>query len=41
MTATLDFIKKIGSLVRFYRLSCNMEPEAAVVSYEGMCHGDL
>ena len=41
MTATLDMIKKIGSLVRFYRLSCNMEPEAAIVSYEGMCHGDL
>ena len=37
MDATLGVLKTIGQSVRFYRLSCNMEPEAAHVAYEGIC----
>ena len=37
MAATLDVLKSIGQSVKLYQLSCNMEPEAAHVSYEGMC----
>ncbi|MDO4804111.1 MAG: hypothetical protein Q4A32_04750 [Lachnospiraceae bacterium] len=33
---TLDLVGKMGSRVKLYRLGCNMEPEAARVSYEGM-----
>ena len=33
---TLDLIGKIGGGVKLYRLGCNMEDEAAFVSFEGM-----
>jgi len=33
---TLSLIEKLGSTVALYSLSCNMEPEAAIVAYEGM-----
>ncbi|MDO4804362.1 MAG: hypothetical protein Q4A32_06045 [Lachnospiraceae bacterium] len=33
---TLDLVGRMGSRVKLYRLGCNMEPEAAWVSYEGM-----
>ena len=32
----LETLDKTGSAVSFYELGCNMEPEAAMVSYEGM-----
>lgn len=32
----LQMINKMSDHVRFYRLRCNMEPEAAQVAYEGM-----
>lgn len=33
---TLDLIGKLGSLTRLYRLGCNMEAEAAHVSFEAL-----
>ena len=33
---TLDLLAKMTKTVKFYRLACNMDPEAAVVSYNGM-----
>lgn len=36
MLQTLDLIDKMQGKVRFYRLACNMDPEAARVSFEGM-----
>ena len=33
---TLGFVSKLGKLVPIYKLGCNMEDEAAIVSYEGM-----
>lgn len=33
---TLALIDKLGSLVELYRLSCNMDQEAAVVAFQGM-----
>lgn len=38
MLKTLELIGKLGEACRLYRLGCNMEPEAALVSYEGMSH---
>ena len=35
-TASLDILAGVMSSVRFYRLGCNMSPQAAVVSYSGM-----
>ncbi len=32
----LNFLSKAVKTVPFYRLSCNMEPEAAVIAYKGM-----
>ena len=32
----MDLIDRLTKNVEFYKLSCNMEPEAAIVSYEGM-----
>lgn len=32
----LDLIDQLSQKVRFYRLSCTMDPQAAVVAYEGM-----
>lgn len=36
LVATLKTLEKIGNQVSLYRLSCNMENEAAWVSYRGM-----
>lgn len=36
MRKTLELLKQAGNLLRFYRLRCNMEPEAARVAFEGM-----
>ncbi len=33
---TLELIKKLAQSVRFYRLACNMDPEAAKVAFKGM-----
>ena len=37
MIELLELIEKLLGKVPIYRLFCNMEPEAADVSYEGMC----
>lgn len=34
----LDLLKALTERVALYRLGCNMDPEAAIVSYEGMNH---
>ena len=36
LVRTLRLLDKVSAGVRFYRLSCNMEPEAAKVAYEMM-----
>lgn len=36
MPAYLDLIDRLSRKVRFYRLSCTMDQQAAVVAYEGM-----
>ena len=36
MQKTMQLVKQLGNCVRFYRLFCNMEPEAAMVSWNGM-----
>lgn len=36
MSKTLSLIRRLGEQVRFYRLRCNMDPEAALVAREGM-----
>ena len=36
MQKTMALIRSLGDRVRFYRLFCNMEPEAALVSRSGM-----
>lgn len=36
MDAVMQMAAEIGRLTKLYRLSCNMEPEAALVSYRGM-----
>ena len=33
---TMTLVRTLGDCVRFYRLFCNMEPEAALVSWNGM-----
>lgn len=33
---TMELIDRLIEAVPIYRLSCNMEPEAAKVAYEGM-----
>ena len=33
---TMELIDRLMESVPIYRLSCNMEPEAAKVAYEGM-----
>jgi hypothetical protein len=37
LTALLDILDKVITKIPVYRLSCNMEPEAAEVSYNEMC----
>ena len=39
MQKTMMLVKRLGNCVRFYRLFCNMEPEAALVSWNGMRPG--
>ena len=39
MRKTLELLKKLGERVDFYELRCNMEPEAAIVAYEGIKKG--
>ena len=36
MQKTMTMIRALGDCTRFYRLFCNMEPEAAFVSWNGM-----
>lgn len=36
MQKTMELISEMSMAVKLYRLGCNMEPEAATVSYEGM-----
>ena len=36
MRRTVQLVGKLGSLVKLYRLGCNMDEEAAVIAYEGM-----
>ena len=38
LAETLKIIGRLGRQVDFYRLSCNMEDEAALVSFRGMVH---
>ena len=33
---TMTLVKRLSQTVRFYRLFCNREPQAALVAYEGM-----
>lgn len=40
LAATLSLLDELKKHVRFYRLSCNMDIEAAKVAYDGM-NGDL
>lgn len=37
MLRTLALIDRLGRMTRLYRLGCNMEPEAARVSFRAMC----
>lgn len=37
LTALLDILDKVITEIPVYRLSCNMEPEAADISYNEMC----
>ena len=36
MMKVLDLLEQLSRKTRLYRLGCNMEPEAAIVSYNGM-----
>lgn len=38
MVKTIDLLIQMTKQVSLYRLGCNMNPEAAIVSYEGMNH---
>lgn len=40
MMKTLELIDRLGRLTKLYRLGCNMEPEAAHISFRAMCEGD-
>ena len=33
---TLAILNEIGKCIRFFKLGCNMEPDAAIVSYRGL-----
>lgn len=37
---TLSLTERLGKLTRLYRLGCNMEPEAALISFRAMCGED-
>ena len=36
---TLELIGRVGGMARLYRLGCNMEPEAAHISYHALFGG--
>lgn len=36
MMKTMELVDRLGSMVALYRLQCNMEPEAAEISYKAM-----
>ncbi len=36
MMKTMELVDRLGSLAALYRLQCNMEPEAAEISYKAM-----
>ena len=36
MPLVLSLLERMGRTVKLYRLGCNMEPEAATISYQGM-----
>ena len=36
MAAYMDLLDRLSRLVRFYRMKCNMNPEAARISYGAM-----
>ena len=38
---TLSLTERLGKLTRLYRLGCNMEPEAALISFHAMCGEDI
>ena len=37
---TLELIGRVGGMTRLYRLGCNMEPEAAQISFHALCEGE-
>ena len=37
---TLELLGRIGGMTRLYRLGCNMEPEAAQISFHALCEGE-
>ena len=36
LVKTLELLDRLGKSVKFYRLGCNMDDEAAYCSYNGM-----
>ena len=40
MLKTMQLLERISKQVGLYRLHCNMQPEAAVVAFEGMNKGE-
>ena len=36
LSKTLSLINRLGNVVEFYKLECNMEPDAALTAYHGM-----
>ena len=36
LQTTMGFVRRLGEAVKLYRLTCNMEPEAALTAYAGM-----
>lgn len=38
---TVKLLEQIGKSTELYRLSCNMEDEAAFTAYRGMCHDEI
>lgn len=36
MPVYMELLDRLACQVRFYRMACNMEPEAAIISYEAM-----
>ena len=41
MQKTMQLVRELGACVRFYRLFCNMEPEAAYAAMRGMKSGEF